>query len=147
VDISVAVCLCLYCYKWRTLFPQKPKIRCTESANSSVSKHEAFKICAVWPLLHTRVCAKLEAQIEVVLFCHATCGRPRTPCHTEVGQNVSEAGLGYHRLSWNVNFLPPLDLEENLWRLVAQVFLWFRCPSCHQTNSVKALKETLTKHQ
>jgi len=39
-------------------------------------------------------------------------------------------------------FLPPFVPKENLWEQVAQVFLQARCPSCHPTISIKALKET-----
>ena len=39
--------------------------------------------------------------------------------------------------------LSPLPiLEENLWRLVDLEFSQARCPCCHPTSSVKALKET-----
>ena len=44
---------------------------------------------------------------------------------------------------WMVSrfLLSPPGLEENFRRYVVHV-LWARCPSCHPTNSVKALKET-----
>ena len=39
------------------------------------------------------------------------------------------------------SLLPPV-LEQNPWEQLAQAFLQARCPSCHPTNSVKALKYT-----
>ena len=59
------------------------------------------------------------------------------------GRFSGEPALASSPRTW---ILLPLVLEKNLWQCVAQVSLRAACPSRHPTNSVKALKETLSYH-
>jgi len=45
-------------------------------------------------------------------------------------------------LASSPRLFPPFVLEDKVWDKWHRLILWVGCPSCHPTNSIKALKET-----